>query len=163
MTEKISAMAAPRCALDVWKYVHRGNAHRINQPINHPTFGGRYAEGTGPPRFTLARISTPFPASSISHRSHPPSLSSLSSAFASLPTSSPALLPVSSSPFTDDDGVCVYRRQSPSTEGFSRFFSPRVYPTPEASRDGGGDGGGHPEGAAVGIGTQPRQFSYRTT
>lgn len=45
-------------------------------------------------------------------------------------TSCPALFPASPSPFTDDDGVCVYRCQSPSTEGFSRFFSPRVYPTP---------------------------------
>lgn len=44
-------MAAPRCALDVWKYVHRGNAHRINQPTNqrtnNPTSGSRYAEGAG--------------------------------------------------------------------------------------------------------------------
>lgn len=158
-------MAAPRCALDVWKYVHRGNAHRINQPTNqrtnHPTSGGRYAEGAG--RRSRLRKFLPLSRHRLLLTVATLHLSRTSSAFASLPTSSPALLPVSSSPFTDNDGVCVYRRQSPSTEGFSRFFSPRVYPTPETSRDGGGDGGRRPEGAAVGIGTQPRQFSYRTT
>lgn len=145
--------------------MHRGNAHRTDQPtnqrINQPTSGGRHAESADcrsrlrefPPLSRHRRLLT---AATLY-------LSRTSSAFASLPTSSPALLSASPSPFTDDNGVCVYRRQSPSTEGFSRFFSPRVYPTPETSRDGGGGGGGRPEGAAVGIGTQARQFSYRTT
>lgn len=161
-------MAAPRCALDVWKYVHRDNAHRINQRTNQPT----NEPTTQPLAVGMRRVQAadhacanfhPFRGIVDSSTVATLHLSRTSSAFASLPTSSPALLPVSSSPFTDNDGVCVYRRQSPSTEGFSRFFSPRVYPTPETSRDGGGGGDGRPEGAAVGIGTQPRQFSYRTT
>lgn len=100
-----------------------------NQPTNQRTNLWRSVCGGCKPPMTLARTSTPFPASSIltAPTLH---LSRTSSAFASLPSSSPALLPVSSSPFTDDDGVCVYRHQSPSTEDFSRFFSPRVYPTP---------------------------------
>lgn len=157
-------MAAPRCALDVWKYVHRGNSHRINQPTNqptdHPTSGGRYAKGAD--RRSRLREFPPLSRHRQLLTAATLHLSRTSSAFASLP-SSPALLSVSSSPFTDDNGVCVYRRQSPSTEDFSRFFSPRVYPTPETSRDGGDGDSGCPEGAVVGIGTQPRQFSYRTT
>lgn len=68
-------MAAPRCALDVWKYVHRGNAHRINQPMNQPPNLRRSVCG-GYRRITLARISTPFPTSSTPH-CHPPPLPNL--------------------------------------------------------------------------------------
>jgi len=120
MTEKNFSIAAPRCALDVWKYVHEDNAHITNQP----TSGGRYAEGAGC-RLRLRK----FPSLSrlLTATLH---LSRTSFAFASLPTSSPALLPASPSPFTDEDGVCVYRRQSLSTEDFSRFFSPQSIPLP---------------------------------
>lgn len=127
MTEKISPWL--RCdARSMFGNMCIGATH--TESTNHPTSSGRYAEGAGrrsrlrkfPPLSRHCRVLT------VS------TLSRTSFAFASLPTSSPALLPVSSSPFTDDGGVCVYRRQSPSTEGFSRFFSPRVYPTPEASQ-----------------------------
>lgn len=64
-------MAAPRCALDVWKYVHRGNSHRISQPANQPSNLRRSVCGGCKPPITLAQISTPFP--SIPHqRRHPP-------------------------------------------------------------------------------------------
>lgn len=160
MTEKNLSIAAPRCAFNVWKYVHWGNAHRTNHQTNQPTlqrpvYGGSRLRKFHPfpstvdstlPVTTLLFVPRPLPA------------------FASLPTSSPALLSASPSPFTDGDSVCVYRRQSlPRPRVFSRFFSPRVYPTPETTPDGGGGGGRRPEGAAVGIETQPRQFSYRTT
>lgn len=96
---------------------------------NEPTNLRRSVCGGCRPPITLAQISTPFPAPSTPPL--PPSTSP-----GPLPpshpfrTSCPALFPASPSPFTDDDGVCVYRCQSPSTEDFSRFFSPRVYPTP---------------------------------
>lgn len=130
MTEKISPMAAPRCALDVWKYVHRGNAHKINQPINHPTFGGRYAEGTGPP-ITLARISTPFPASSIS-----PTAPTLHRSRASLPPSHPfrPLLPRCSrsllylSPTTTASACIVANLPRPRV--FRDSFRPESIPPP---------------------------------
>jgi len=160
MTEKNLSIAAPRCAFNVWKYVHWGNAHRTNQQTNQPTLQR--------PVYGGSRLRK-FPPLSQHRRLH------TASCYPSLRPSTSSCLRIPSDLFS-----CVAlglsftfhrRRQrlrvsapiSPSTESFSRFFSPRVYPTPETTPDGGGGGGRRPEGAAVGIETQPRQFSYRTT
>lgn len=70
----------------------------------------------------------PFPGVVDSSPRHPPSLPDLFRLRASLSTSSPALLPVSSSPFTDDDGVCVYRRHLPRPRVFRNSFCPESIP-----------------------------------
>jgi len=160
MTEKNPwlSMAAPRCALDIWKCMHRDNIESTNQTTNqnlHPV--------------GMRRVQTADHACANFHL--------FPDVVDSSPRHPPRPLPPSRIPFdlfsraTPGLFFTFHRRRwrlrvsasSPSTEGFSQFFSPRVYPTLETSRDGGGGNGGRPEGAAVGIGTQPRQFSYRTT
>lgn len=91
-------------------------------PTNQPTFGGRYVEGCRsrlrefPPLSWRGRVLT---AATLR-------LSRTSFAFASLLTSSPAASP---SPFTDGDGVCVYRRQSlPRPSVFRDSFRPESIP-----------------------------------
>lgn len=136
--------------------MHRGNAHRTNQP----TSGGRYAEGAGrrsrlrkfPPLFRHRRL--------LAATLH---LSRTSSAFASLPHLLSRAVPGLS--FTFHRRRRRLRVSVPISLDrgfFAILFAPSLS-HPETSRDSGGGDDGRPEGATVGIGTQPRQFSYRTT
>lgn len=126
-----------------------------NQRTDHPNLQ-RSVCGRCKLLITLARISTPFPTSSTPHRCYPSSLPDL---FASLPISSPVPRPLLHLSPTSTASAYI---GTPSRI-FRDSFRPESIPPPETSRNGGGDGGGRPEGAVIGIGTQPRQFSYRTT
>ena len=116
---------------NVWKYVHRSNAHTQNRPNNLR----RSVCGGCRPLITSARISTPFPSSPIALRRHP--LASLppphpSRSFLS-PSSLLAHIPLGFS-FTFHQRRRRWRlRTSPPIslgQAFSRFFSFRVYLTP---------------------------------
>lgn len=130
MTEKISPCLR-RDARSTFGNICIGATHTesTNQPTNQ-NLQRSVCGGCRPPT-TLARISTPFPASPTPHRAATLHLSRTSSRLrASLSTSSPARLPVSSSPFIDDDGVCVYRRHLPRPRSFRNSFRPESIPPP---------------------------------
>lgn len=149
-------MAALRCAFDVWKYVHWSNAHRINQP---PNLQRSVCGGCRPP-IALAQISTPFPTLSSPHGFHPlPDLFRLRIPSDLFSRAAPGLF------FTFHRRRRRLRVSAPISLDrgfFAILFAPSLS-HPRGKPDGGGDGDGRSEGAAVGIRTQPRQFSYRTT
>ena len=130
MTEKNLSIAAPRCAFNVWKYVHWGNAHRTNHQTNQPT-NGRYMENHA------CANSTPFSAPSTPHCQLLPFSSSLDLFLPSHPFR-PLLLRCSRpllhlSP-TATASACIGANLSLDREFFRDSFRPESIPPPRQSQ-----------------------------
>lgn len=137
------SIAAPRCALDVWKYVHRSNA-QDRRPTPGAMEGASRACATSHPR--LDGDSSPPPPSRNLFRLRVPRRPLR------------PLHPLRSSPAEQPNGVCVHRHRRPSF-----FATLSLPPSTEVAKTVGVRVGGCPEGAAIGVGARPCQFSYRTT
>lgn len=129
MTERISLYIPRR----IWKYVHRSNAHTVEQPSN--------------PRRSVCARRVQAACYYVCANFHPFIVitdSSASSSLALVPLSHPSRaislsiqllvytsLPVLPSSFTNvDDGGCVDRRQSSLAELFRDFFRPESLSPP---------------------------------